>query len=315
MSIGTRRDWLRSTTAGLIGGAFVVGQDRALAEEKPATIPLGFSLYGMKSLKLADGVRSCAEIGYDCIELALLPGYPTEPKLLSADDRRTLRQQIADRGLILAALMENLAEPADDKQHRANLDRLKAAAELGHTLSPKVPPLIETILGGKPAQWDQVKDKMAERLRAWAETAAAAKTIIAIKPHVANALHTPEAALWLGKQVNSPWIKLAYDYSHLQLRKLALAETVRDLVPQSAFIHVKDARGSAEKFEFLLPGEGTIDYVEYLKLVKAAGYRGALVVEVSGQIFNRAGYDPIAAAKQCYAHLAPAFQKAEVRRK
>lgn len=308
----TRRRWLQAlafTAAASLIRRLPAGDERA------ATIGLGFSLYGMKALKTADALRTCSTIGYDGVELALLPGYPTEPKLLSADDRRDLRKQLADQNLALMALMENLSEPADDKQHSAQLDRLKAAAELGHALSPKSPPIIETILGGKPAQWDQVKEKMAERMRAWADTGAASRTIIAVKPHVSNAMHTPEAALWLLKQVNSPWLKLAYDQSHFRLRGLTLADTVKALVPSTVFIHVKDAKGRAEKFEFLLPGEGETDYVEYLKLVMAAGYRGPVVVEVSGQIFNKAGYDPVAAAKRCYAHLAPAFEKAGVRRK
>ena len=103
---------------------------------------------------------------------------------------------------------------------------------MGQALSPQAPPVIETVLGGKPAQWEQIKGRLAERLRAWAEVAAEAKTVIAIKPHVSNALHTPEGARWLLKQVNSRWLKLAFDYSHFALRRLPLAESIKELIPE-----------------------------------------------------------------------------------
>ena len=155
-----------------------------------------------------------------------------------------------------------------------------------------------------------VKDRMAARLKDWADVAAKSKVVIAIKPHVGGALHLPDPAKWLIRQVASPHVKLAYDHSHYQLRGLALKDTVAALVPDSVFIHVKDARGEAAKFEFLLPGDsGTIDYREYVKLISAAGYRGFVIVEVSGQISNRAGYDPIAAARRSYLNLALAFKE------
>jgi inosose dehydratase len=55
----------------------------------------------MKALKTADALRACAGIGYDGVELALLPGWPTEPGRLSADDRRDLRGRLGDAGLAL----------------------------------------------------------------------------------------------------------------------------------------------------------------------------------------------------------------------
>lgn len=289
----TRREWLAAVSVALAAGPVAA---------KGPKIPLGFSLYGMKTLSLADAISACAKIGYDGVELALMPGYPAEPKLLSADARKELRKRLADAKLSLHALMENLVEPATDAVHKTNLDRLKAAAELGHALSDS-PPVIETILGGKPADWDKVKDRTAERLQAWAAVGQAAKTVLAIKPHVGNALHTVAAATWLMEQVNSPWVRLGFDFSHLTLRGVPLADAVAALVPLSAFVHVKDAKGTPEKYEFLLPGSHGIDYAEYAKLLSAAKYAGPVVVEVSAMVSNKPGYDPVAAARTSHANL------------
>lgn len=273
--------------------------------EEPRT-PLGFSLYGMKALKLPDALKTCRDVGYDGVEFALMPGYAADPQQLNADARKELRKRLTNLGLAVHGLMENLPEPAADAVHKTNLDRLKAAAELGRALSPDAIPPIETVLGGKPAEWEKVKDKLVERLAKWADVGKDAKAVIAVKPHVANALHTPDAAAWLLKQVNSPWLRLAFDYSHFELRGITLADAVA-LLPITAFIHLKDTKGTADKFEFLLPGEGTTDYDAYAKRVAASKYRGAAVVEVSSQLSNKPGYDATAAAKRSYAALSKAF--------
>jgi sugar phosphate isomerase/epimerase len=155
---------------------------------------------------------------------------------------------------------------------------------------------------------------MAERLGAWAEVGAKTETVIAIKPHVGGALHTPEDAVWLLRQVDSRWIRCVYDYSHYALRGLELAASFRPLAPHTTFVHVKDARGDADQFQFLLPGDGDTDYVRYLRLLAEAGFHGDVVVEVSGQLHSLPSYDPTIAAKRCYAYLAAAFAKASVRR-
>jgi sugar phosphate isomerase/epimerase len=276
-----------------------------LAAAEPKPIPLGFSLYGMKSLPLTDALKACRTIGYAGVEFALMPGYPAQPKQLSANDRKELRARLTDLGLAVHGLMENLPALGSEDIHKSNLERLKAAAELGLAIAPGGP--LETILGGKPAEWDKVKDTLAERLGSWAEVGRDAKTVIAVKPHVGNALHTVEGAKWLVEQVNSPWLQLAFDYSHFALRGVKLETAIAELAPRAAFAHVKEAKGTAEKFEFLLPGQGMTDYAAYVKLLTAAKYRGPVVVEVSSQISAKKGYDPVAAAKSSFATLAPAF--------
>lgn len=301
----SRRCWF-STTAGLLACPQLLAGARV-------SLPLAFSLYGMKTLSLAAALKECAAIGYDGVELALMPGWPSEPKLLSEANRRDLRQQLDDNKLALVGLMENLAEPVTEMAHRANLDRLKAAADLGHALSPKRHPVLETILGNKPGDWDKLKDRLVERLRAWAKVGAATKTVLAVKPHVANALHRAADAAWLVQQVGSPWLKLAFDPSHFLLRGVAARTALKEMGKDIAFVHVKDAKGSAEKFEFLLPGEGKFDWVDCFQALGEGGYRGPIVVEVSGQIFNRTGYDPKAAARSCYTPLKAALHKADLR--
>ncbi len=293
----TRREWLE-----VVGGFVLAGQVDELVR-----LPLGFSLYGMKSLKLGDAVKACAEIGYDGIELAVMPGWPAEPKTLDAQARKNLRQQLRDAKLDLHGLMENLTEPAADALHRANLERLKAAAELGHDVAPAGRVVIETILGGKPADWPRVKAQLVERLGDWATLAKESDATLAVKPHVSNALHTVEDAAWLMKQVNSPALRLAYDPSHFALRGVPPTKSAAALAGDAAFVHLKDAKGTPDKYEFLLPGQGDTDYGSLAQTLVKAGYRGAVVVEVSGMISNKPGYDPVAAARQSFKALSGVF--------
>jgi inosose dehydratase len=303
-----RRRFMLASVAGLMVG------DEVLAQQAPAAaITFGFSLYGMRSLTLDDALEQCAKIGYGAVELAVLPGWPAEPQRLSRDDRLRLRRRLQDLGLELPALMENTPLHVDDKTHRLQLDRLRAAAELGRDLSPKTPPLIETILGGQPGQWDKLRKLFADRLGEWAKLAEKAQTVIAIKPHRAGAMNTPQQTLDLLRQVKSPWIQAVYDYSHFQHRDMSLADTLKAMLPATRFVHVKDTRVTKERVEFLLPGDGSTDYPALLKQLQATGYRGCVCVEVSGMIHGQKGYDPVATARRCYQNLAPAFRKAGIR--
>ncbi|MDX1983509.1 MAG: sugar phosphate isomerase/epimerase [Bryobacteraceae bacterium] len=271
----------------------------AAAPRRP--IGIGFTLYAMKSLGVVEALGACAEIGYDGVELCLLDGYPrVEP--------REVKAALKQHRLGVAGMMDLFSLLASDEAQRVQLERIRRAAELARQLG--VNPVLETVLGGRPAEWEAVRGKMAERLREWARVAEAARITIAIKAHVGGAVHLPEHVLWLLEQAPSPRIRAAYDYSHFQLAGLGLGESLEALIRQTAFIHVKDGRGVPAKFEFLLPGEGTIDYVDYFRRLRALRYRGMVVVEVSAQIHRRPEYDPVAAARQSYRVLATAMEKA-----
>jgi inosose dehydratase len=308
-----RRDVVLSSAIAA-GGAFAARVLRG-DDKSPRTIGLGFSLYGMRALTVDATLDAIAKIGYDCVELPVMKDWPADSARFDSSARRKLRDQLAERRLRLTSLMENLPALADDEQHRANLDRLQRAAETARELAQNERrPLIETILGGRPGEFEMVKGRLAERLQEWANTVEKAEAILAIKAHVSNATQRPEHLIWLLDQVASPWLVAAYDYSHFQLQELEMKATMDALLPRMRFIHVKDTEHAIGKRGFLLPGEGTIDFTAMSKHLAKSTYRGDVIVEVSSQVFNRAGYEPIAAARKCYNHLAEAFSQAGINR-
>src|SRR5262249_662830 len=126
----------RSVVAMAAGGALLRAQSRPLN--------FGFSLYGMKTLPWREGLAHVARIGYKATELCLRAGWDTEPKVLASSDRAEIRKRIADLGLSLPSVMENLGLARPGGSASANLERLRAAAEVCYECSPGAPALIET---------------------------------------------------------------------------------------------------------------------------------------------------------------------------
>ena len=203
-----RRRFLQTLSGALLAPSVAIGT----ADARQTS--LGFSLYGMKSLGLSDALKTCEDIGYTHVELALNPGYATEPKVFTDEARKAVARQLRAMKLALPCLMLNLSLTSDEKAHAAALQSISEAATLAHELSPDVPPILQTVLGGKPAQWEEQKQIMVQQLQAWAEVAEQAKIVIALKAHVASGVNSPERLLWLLDQVKSDALAVAYDFSH-----------------------------------------------------------------------------------------------------
>ena len=177
---------------------------------------------------------------------------------------------------------------------------------MGHDLSPDNPPVIESVGGG--GKWAEVKNEFRDNLNHWAEAGKASKTVVCLKPHRFGAVNRPEDAVWLADQIKSPWLKLAYDYSHFIHRDIDFEGSLKTMIPHTRFIHVKDTIIKDGKPRFVIPGEsGQIDYAKLVSLLAKLGYRGDINAEISGQVWGQKGYDPIATATASYKNLATAF--------
>jgi len=299
----TRREWLCGVGVALAAGA--------VPAREGCTLSIG--TYSLKGLTLEEAVRVVAEVGYDGVEIAALPGFDGEPGRMPPERRTDVRRRIEGAGLKLTALMEQLTPAADEAEHKKGLDRLRRvfalAAELGMAA-----PLVQTVLGG--GRWDEKKGLYRDRLAGWVEVADRAGGVLAIKPHRGGALSRPEEAVWLIRQLgDSPHLRMVYDYSHYAFRDMPLEATVREALPYTAHVAVKDAVRDGERVVFALAGEGgTVDYIALLRLLYAGGYRGDVCCEVSSQISGKPGYDPVVASRVCYRNMARAFEMANVPR-
>ena len=277
---------------------------------------IGYSTWGMPTVPVGTAISHIADLGFDGIELTIIPRFTTELSTLDAAERKRIASLLKQHNLALPAIAahSSLLE-TDPDAHAKNMWRLKGGVDLAVELAQGDElPAVNTTPGGKPEEWEIKKDFLAERVGELVDYGASRGVTIAMEPHIGAIIDTPEKVLELLEIVNSPYLKVNFDISHFDIIGIPTEETVSALAPVSAHTHVKDQRGIAPDFEFLIPGEGTFDYVGYLKAMQAHGYDGFITAEVSFMVQARANYDPLAAATLSYETLSKAFVDAGIAR-
>ena len=143
------------------------------ASGDPVRLSLG--TYGMQEFGVDRALAGIGEIGYDGAELCLMAGWPSEPTKLDGAARRRIRGQ----RLPIPSMIENFNLLVSEAEHARTLDRIRVAAALAHDVAPKDPPLLQTVMGGKPGEWEEVKAKMTEfRIAEWEERSVIVQALV-----------------------------------------------------------------------------------------------------------------------------------------
>lgn len=288
----SRRDAITTglfTLAGCSISQACVANDTKSTARHQDVLTLGFSSYGMKSLKIEEAIQQIARIGFDAVEITVWPGWDAEPGNLTMQRRQEVRNLLSDTGLQLTSLMEHILPSQNTAEHAKHLIRLKDVFELAVQLSPTAPPLVQTVLGG--GQWNSKRELVRDRVGDWLEVAEQYDVVLAIKPHRGGVMSRPEEAVWLIEQLDrSRHLKMVYDYSHYAYRDMSIADTVKTALPHLGHVAVKDAVKEGDRIVFRLPGQaGTVPYPNLLRLLHNGGYRGDVSCEVSGMVWSQPG--------------------------
>jgi len=276
---------------------------------------IAYGTYAMPTVPLEQAIPALAGIGYDGVEICVGPQHiGSLPEEVGVDRRAQLRRLLEKHRLGVPALMVlgSLYTP-NEEQHQANLEHMRACAQLARDLGLREPPVLAMGIGGAKDQWETIKGDLVRLLADYAALAEELDFVLAAEAHCGAAVYNSVRAVWLFETVNSPRVRMHFDIVHLFLAGEEIEDAVRTLVPYTAHTHVTDARRHADgTFELVLLGQGELDAVRYVRAMHEAGWNDFITLEVSAMVWSKPGYDPMTAAKWCYEQLSGAFEGAGV---
>src|SRR5215212_8327800 len=131
-----------------------------------AAMKLGYCTWGMPSVPADTFIPFLARLGYDGVELTVIPGYTTALSGLDAAERRRIAQMLKDHHLALPAIAGHMPMVERDPEiAKRNWAHLTGTVDLALDWAlDGAPPVIDTTVGGKSGQWDELKSLMVERV-------------------------------------------------------------------------------------------------------------------------------------------------------
>jgi sugar phosphate isomerase/epimerase len=230
--------------------------------------------------------------GLDCVQFNLAcAGLPTLPDALDDSVIERIRGALAVRGLEMAAISGtfNMCHP-DPAERAQNLVRLRVLAGACSALGTAV---ITLCTGSRdpqdmwrrhtdndtPAAWRDMTGCMWQAL----QIAEDCGVTLAFEPEVANVIDSAAKGRRLLDEMRSPRLKVVMDAANLfhqgELVRmpLILAEAFELLAANMILAHAKDLNHDGEAGH-QAAGTGALDYDLYLRLLRAAGYNGPLIL-------------------------------------
>lgn len=166
-----------------------------------------------------------------------------------------------------------------------NIDEFEAGIKEALTVAEKLGTKKMTVVGHRwskgVSEEDQVKHYTAA-LKRVAPLCEEAGVMIIIEPfnpvdHGKNLLNGSQLAVEICREVNSPMIKINWDFYHMQLSEGALITYLERGIDQVGYLQLADTPGRHQ------PGTGELNYKAILKAAHDLGYRGYVGVECRPQ--------------------------------
>jgi sugar phosphate isomerase/epimerase len=261
-------------------------------KEPPPLIQIGIFIQTFSRPTLEarlDAVKAC---GLDCVQIGMdCVGLPSMPDRIPAEPLQRIRREAAARGIEIASLQGtfNMTHP-DAQERRAGVRRLGVLAEACRQLGVSK---IHICTGTRDRgnMWRRHADNdtpeawrdMVACIREALDAAGPAGVTLAFEPEVNNVVDSAKKARRLMDEIGSPRLKVTMDAANLfhagelahmsEVLDQAFALVGKDIV----MAHAKDVNHDGDAGHEPA-GHGKLDYVRYLSLLHAYGFKGPLLL-------------------------------------
>jgi D-psicose/D-tagatose/L-ribulose 3-epimerase len=225
----------------------------------------------------AFGIRMTKEIGFDTIDIF------ADPLDVSAKERRLIRRECERVGLpfvSVACVAVGLIDFNPSVQ-RFHLERCCRYLDMCHEFEAKNLLLVigeyiwEKQVIPPQEQWKTGVTNARELGRYAADLDL--QIALELEPFKLSLLNDVDTMARFIDEVNHPAVRANIDVSHLQLSKVK-PEELRRLKGKAIHVHLSDCDGKVHGD--LPPGRGVVDFVPYLREIKALGIDGAVSIEL-----------------------------------
>ncbi len=286
----SRRDLLYLAGTVAAGATCGHGQGNAVAPDSP---PIGILLAttfttGTLEARL-DGAKA---FGLACVQMSMAcANLPEMPDQIPAELPGRIRREASARGIAIASLTGTFNMTHPDAEHRrTGLRRLRVLAE---ACPPMGVSFIHVCTGtrdpnsmwryhpdnGSPESWRD----MVACVREATDIARQANLVLAFEPEMSNVVDSARKAHRLLDEIASPHLKVNIDPANLfhagelPRMKEILDEAFALLGKDMVLAHAKDLDHDGEAGH-LPAGQGVLDYVRYLALLRKYHFKGPLLL-------------------------------------
>lgn len=235
------------------------------------------SAWAQAGRETAWGLQKTKELGFDTVDIF------ADPLDIDVRERRLIQRECERLELpivSIACVAVGLVDFNPSVQ-RFSVDRVKAYLDLAYEFEARNVLLVlgEYIWNREVIPPQEQWNTALKNCRQLADYAATLNLQIALElePFALSLLNDVDSMVRFIDEANHPALRANIDVSHLCLSKVA-PEELRRLKGRAIHVHISDCDG--KKHGDLPPGRGVVDFLPYLREIKALGIGGAISIEL-----------------------------------
>lgn len=250
---------------------------------------IGFNSLSFFEHPIEKAIETIASLNYDAVELwaGRLPwADPHVSPQMNASSRKQLKRQIETSGLQISSLAAHIGLLHEQKSIRDEMViYTKRCIDLASELTIPIVHIVsgtrlETIPTDKA--WDLLLDSIGVCLAHARQNGLK----LGIEAVVGMQIGSLEDLARVIKDLEPSKLYVNFDPSHFHVSGNNELKALRDLGERIVHIHIKDAKGHPQEYEFPPLGSGEINFKSLFSELKMMAYKGVLSIEYEGGIFG-----------------------------